>query len=127
MNWSIKFISGPNLFLVTLKGIFSIAATRKLFAELTTHTGWLPGSPILFDQCKLKNKEIQTSDLEELADLFKEYEEHFRSSRIAMLCGNNLQFGLNRQIQTLCESRTAADIAVFRIEEEALNWLNSEQ
>jgi hypothetical protein len=84
---------------------------------------WSPGKPLMIKYTGLKTVKMESNDLEKISDDLGKLIGQIRASRIALVAGNELQFGLGRAFQMISESRVKGEIEVFRDETAALKWL----
>jgi hypothetical protein len=86
---------------------------------------WKPGMPLLIKYPRLEIKNIDSTDLEEIRNDLGRLIGRISASRIALVAGNDLQFGLGLGFKNLSVGHVNGEIEVFSGEAEAVDWLTA--
>ena len=125
MNWTIKYVTGFDLFQVAYEGEASLKEVIQAKQEYLGHKDWRPGMNLLVDLQKTIFPKLESDDFRRNALFNNEHEAEFGFGRIAFLVKCKNDFGVARQIQSYMDMYTNHEIMVFMDEKEALLWLIS--
>jgi len=123
MQWKIHFDLTHGYIAAEQWGPFTMNEQFAFLRAILTSDYWSPGKPLMINYAGLKIVKMESNDLEKISDDLGKLIGQIRASRIALVAGNELQFGLGRAFQMISESRVKGDIEVFRDETAALKWL----
>ena len=126
MHWSIEYLQRHDYVHVAVQGAFAPGDFDRLHKEIVRHRDWRPGLNILFDDTDLDTDNLYTADVEYIAELIAAMKSDYEQSKMAIVVGSDVQYGLARQLQALTESQTGTQMRVFVNEDEAANWLRTE-
>ena len=127
MKWTIQSAEGNDFIKVNLEGDFSVSELPQTLRELFSRADWKPGKPVLFDDTKLILTNTDLDEIRKSSQLYSEYAANYGDSKIAVLAGSLTDFARGRQFELLARNKVKVNIQIFLKEEEAVNWLNSQQ
>ena len=127
MKWTIENAGGNSFIKVNLEGEFSVKEMPQTLRELFSLPEWKPGKPVLFDDTKLILTNMDLDEIKKSSQLYSEYAANYGDSKIAVLAGSLTDFARGRQFELLTGNKVKVNIRIFLKEEEAVNWLNSQQ
>jgi hypothetical protein len=125
VNWNITFHEKRQMVVVRKWGNFSSADQERCFEAIVTAPFWRPGLPILSDITHLHMETVDLNGAEDNRGLFQRMHDQLGKSNWAMVCKTDLQFGLARQLELMCDISVETEISAFRSEKEAVDWLTS--
>jgi len=123
MDWTIEWLDEPGYVRVALSGPYSLDDIPLMVSDIGARQCWEPGRPLLIDDSRVDVVECKTRDIEKMSEIFSRLNDTFGESKVAVVAGSDLQYGLARQFQSLAEINTLARIGVFRCECDAVEWL----
>lgn len=123
MEWNSYFDPELRIFHITKTSAYSLDDHRRSLDEMFASDSWQPGMPVLSDITNLEMTVPSSLHPEETRDLFRSFADQLVNTKWAMLCRTDLQYGLARQLEMLCESLDCPEMRVFRDKTAAINWL----
>jgi hypothetical protein len=127
MHWTIFYDKAIGYVRASQRGAFTTEEQEAFLADIFDSPFWKPGLPLLIDYGSMPVDNIMNRELESTSSQLEKLGEKLGSSKLALLCVTDLQFGLGRQFQIMCMGRLDGEIRVFRDEDAAADWLLSEQ
>lgn len=127
MKWTIQIAEGNDFIKVNLEGDYSVSEIPQTLTELFSRPDWKPGKSVLFDDTKLVLANTNLDEIKKSSQLYSEYAANYGDSKIAVLAGSLTDFARGRQFELLTGNKVKTNIRIFLKEEEAVNWLNSQQ
>jgi hypothetical protein len=124
MKWNVHFHPQKRYFHITKWLPYSLDDHRASLQEMFASAYWQPGMPVLSDITNLETAKPTAVPAEQVRELFGSFSDQFKNTKWAILCRTDLQYGLARQLQLLCESLDCPEMRVFRDEAEAMTWLS---
>jgi hypothetical protein len=106
-------------------GAFTLNEQFSFLRAILLSPYWNPGMPLLIKYSRLEIKNIDSTDLEEIRNDLGRLIGKIKASRIALVAGNDLQFGLGLGFKNLSLGHVNGEIEVFSEETEAIDWLTA--
>ena len=103
-------------------GTVSVDGIIEMIHQMLEHPDFRPGMPSLWDYRACDAVNISTDDLRRIGNVASENAEQRGSARLAVVTGDDLQFGLSRMFAMMNDLQHL-DYAVFRDISEAEHWL----
>jgi len=123
MYWTIEWLDEPGYVRVALSGPYSLDDIPQMVSDIGARDFWRPGRSLLIDDSAVDVVNCTTYDIEKMSEIFSKLDDTFGKSKVAIVAGSDLQYGLARQFQSLAEINTLAQIGVFRDACDAIHWL----
>jgi hypothetical protein len=127
MNWTVKWLDSFEYVRINFSGTFSLEDIMSVQSEVTARPFWRTGISFLIDNTRVDIGNINSFDIESLAKMMGRLNNEFGESKVAIVTGSDVQFGLARQFQIKAESQSTALIRAFRNEQTAIEWLKTPQ
>jgi hypothetical protein len=106
-------------------GVFTLNEQFSFLRAIMLSPYWNPGMPLLIKYPRLEIGSIDSRDLEAIATDLGRLIGKISASRIALVAGNDLQFGLGQGFKVLSDGHVNGEVGVFRDETEAVQWLTA--
>jgi len=123
MEWKIELDERGDFLRAKQWEMFSLEEQAYFLSDIFSAPDWQPGFPLLIDYTNLLIGNIDSRQMERITEFFARMRSVIGAGRIALLSQSDVQFGLGRQFQMLVDTRTDAEIGVFRDEQAAVEWL----
>ncbi|MEP6849992.1 MAG: hypothetical protein ABI999_14130 [Acidobacteriota bacterium] len=123
MDWTIKWLDSAEYFQVDMSGVFSLADARSASSDIVAQPFWNNGTSVLIDTTGVVTDKIGASDIEFMILMMEPLDAEINGSKVALVGGSDILFGLARQFQTTAEGHISADIRPFRLAQAAVEWL----
>lgn len=123
MEFSITY--DDKVFELTATGSASAGDYQNLLAAIVAHKEWQPGSLVLSDETAVQASELKTEDVREIAESCAQHAAIIGQAKFAILARADDVFGLNRMWEVYVGEKWNAQVMVFRLREQALEWLLS--
>ena len=123
MHWNIRHDTDRNYVHAYQSGQFSIREQASFLSAIFTAEFWQPGTPLVIDYCSLEMEGLDNRKLETVRYLLSILNEQLGAGRLALLCNGDEEFGVGRQLQSLAALYLDKEVAVFRKEEAAVDWV----
>lgn len=121
MDFEVSFQDG--VFMVVTSGDAEVMRFREYLDETFAHESWQPGMPILHDHSQLNSGPLTVDDIRRIADFCAESRAQFGHTRMAVVAGHDLEYGLARMWGTFVDGRWDVAAQTFRTRDDALRWL----
>jgi hypothetical protein len=125
VEWTVHLDLAQGYIVAEQWGAFTLNEQFSFLRAILLSPYWKPGMPLLIKYLRLEIGNIDTNALEEIASDLGRLIGKISASRIALLAGNDLQYGLGLGFKTLSESFVNGEVKVFREEPAAIEWLIS--
>lgn len=123
MKWNIQF-DEPNGFLRAYQsGNFTSADQTSFLSDIFSSQFWHAGLPLMIDYCHLNVANIGYNEIATSSEFLIALNGKLGPGRIALLCDDDEQFGIGRQLQMISLIDLDREIAVFKRGREAIGWL----
>ena len=123
MEWTIQLDLAHGYIVAEQWDAFTLNEQFSFLRAILLSPYWKPGMPLLIKYPRLEINNIDSGDLEEIATDLGRLIGKISASRIALVAGNDLQFGLGQGFKALSDGHVNGEVKVFRDENEAVQWL----
>jgi len=123
VEWTIQLDLAHGYIVADQWGEFTLNEQFSFLRAILLSPYWKPGMPLLIKYPRLEINNIDSSDLEEIANDLGRLIGKISASRIALVAGNDLQFGLGEGFKVLSDGHINGEVKVFRDENDAVQWL----
>lgn len=113
----------PEFVCIETRGLASVDGFERLVSTLIQHPRWRTGSNLLLDHRKLEMKDVNYTEMLQIAAVVRSYRDHLGKGRCAFVIRDKLGLGLSRMYGLLGGDALHAAIAVFFQIDQARNWL----
>jgi hypothetical protein len=125
MSWTIEYLENPQYARVNIAGSFNIDDHLSNIEALSLQEHWKPSLNILFDCTNADFSNSSYKDVRELADNFIRNDLFVGCGKVALLMKSAADFGRGRQLEMMTGDRICANVHIFLVEQEALDWLGT--
>ena len=125
MEWSVHLDLAQGYIIADQWGPFTLTEQFSFLRAILLSPYWKPGMPLLIKYPRLEINNIDSKDLEEIRDDLGRLIGRISASRIALVAGTDLQFGLGLGFKNISAGHVNGDIEVFSEEANAIEWLTS--
>jgi len=123
VEWTVQLNLAQGCIVAEQWGTYTLNEQFSFLRAILLSPYWKPGMPLLIKYPRLEINNIDSKDLEEIRDDLGRLIGKIRASRIALLAGNDLQFGLGLGFKNISAGHVNGEIEVFGNESEAVKWL----
>jgi len=123
MEYKISFDEKLSLFLIQTTGDITIEDDRSCIEDLVTHPKWNQKYPLIVDRRKSTTKQLTANDMHLIADMVKEFGDRLGPTKIAIVMGTELDYGMGRMFEILTSGDVPFNMRICRSMEEAVSWI----
>jgi len=123
MKWNIQFDEPNGLLRAYQSGNFTSTDQASFLSDIFSSQFWHPGLPLMIDYCHLEMGNIGYSEIISSIDILIALNGTLGPGKLALLCDDDEQFGVGRQLQMIALIDLDREIAVFRSGRAAIDWL----
>jgi hypothetical protein len=123
MKWNIQF-DEPNGFLRAYQsGNYTRADQAAFLSDIFSSTFWHTGLPLMIDYCHLDVENIGYTEIASSSEFLISLNRTLGPGKIALLCDDDEQFGVGRQLQMIALIYLDREILVYKGVRAAIDWL----